>query len=61
MDKQLAIPTHSLTLSCADLKSEELPYIINKLNNIELSDEKLKNLSYHERCNLLPVLEAKHF
>ena len=38
-------------LSCADLRWEELPYIINKLNN--LSDEKLKNVSYQEWCNLL--------
>ena len=51
--KQLGIPTYFLTLSCADLRSEELPYTINKLNTLSLSDEKLKNLSYQERCNLL--------
>ena len=51
-------------MSCADLRWEELPYIINKLNNLGLSDEELKNLSYQERCNLLndnPVLVARHF
>ena len=64
MVKQLGIPTYFLILSYADLRWEELPYIINKLNNLGLSDEKLKNLSYQERCNLLnnnPVLVARHF
>ena len=46
MVKQLGIPTYFLTLSCADLRLEELPYIINKLNNVDFSDEELKKLSY---------------
>ena len=53
MVKQLEIPTYFLTLSYADLKCEELPDIINKLNNLGLSEEELKNLSYQEICNLL--------
>ena len=60
--KQLEIPTYFLALSCADLKWEEIPYIINKLNN--LGDEELKKIGYQERCNLLnnnPVLVARHF
>ena len=64
MVKQLKIPTYFLTLSCADLRWEELPYIINKLNNLSLSDEELRNLNYEGRCNLLnntPVLVARHF
>ena len=64
MVKQLGIPTYFLTLSCADLRWEELPYIINKLNNPGLSEEELKNLSYQGRCNLSsnnPVLVARHF
>ena len=64
MVKQLGIPTYFLTLSYADLRWEELPYIINKLNNLELSDDKLKNLSYQERRNLLnnnPLFVARHF
>ena len=51
-------------MSCADLRWEELSYIIKKLNNLELSEEELKNLSYQERANLLnnnPVLVAWHF
>ena len=62
--KQLGIPTYFLTLSSADLRWEELPYTINKLNNPGLSDEELRNLSYQERCNLSnnnPVLMARHF
>ena len=64
MVKQLGIPTYFLTLSCADLRWEELPQIINKLNNLGLSEDELKKLSYQERCNLLnnnPVLAATHF
>ena len=37
MVKQLGIPTYFLTLSCADLRWKELPYISNKLNNLGLS------------------------
>ena len=51
-------------MSCADLRWEELSYIISKLNNLELIEEELKNLSYQERANLLnnnPVLVARHF
>ena len=64
MVKQLGISTYFVTLSCADLRWEELPYIINKLNNLGLSDKELENLSYQEGCNLLsnnPVLGARHF
>ena len=35
-----------------------------KIKNLELSDEELKNLSYQEQCNLLknnPALVARHF
>ena len=45
MVKQLGIPTYSLTLSCANLGCEELLYIINKLNNLGLSDQELEKLS----------------
>ena len=64
MIKQLGIPTYFLTLPCADLRWEELPYIINKLNNLGFSDEELKILSYQELCNLVnnnPVVVASHF
>ena len=45
MVKQLGIPKYFLILSCADLRCKKHPYIINKLNNLDLSDEELKNLS----------------
>ena len=64
MIKQLGIPTYFLMLLCADLRWEELSYIINKLSNLGLSDEELKNLNYQESYNLLnnnPVLVARHF
>ena len=64
MVKQLGIPTYFSTLSCADLRWEEVPYIINRLNNPGLSEEELKNLSYQERCSLLnnnPVLVVDIF
>ena len=64
MVKQLGIPTYFLTLSCANLRWDELPYVINKLSKLGLSDEELKNLSYQERTKLLnenPVLLARHF
>ena len=64
MVKQLGIPTYFLTLSCPYLRWKELPYIINKLNNLGLNDEELKNSSYQERFNLLnnnPIRVARHF
>ena len=64
MVKQLGIPSFFMTLSCADLRWDELPYIISKLNGLELSDEEIIALPYFERCELLnsnPVLLARHF
>ena len=51
-------------LPCADLRWEELPYIIRKLKKLVFSDEELRNFSYQEGCNRLnnnPVLAPKHF
>ena len=64
MVKQLGLQSYFLTLSCTDVTWKELPYIINRLNNLGLSDEELKNSRYQERCNLVnnnPVLVARHF
>ena len=64
MVKQLGPPTFFLTLSCADLRWNDLVSIISKLKGSEMSDEKLNLLSYEERCRLLnsnPVLVARHF
>ena len=59
MVKQLRISTYFMKLSCTGVRPEEIPHIISKLNNFELSEEELKDLSYQERCNILnnsPVL-----
>ena len=64
MVKQLRVPTYFLTLTCAYLRWDELPYIINKLNNLGLTEEDLNNLSHQGRTELLnsnPVLIARHF
>uniref|UniRef100_A0A7M5V9S6 ATP-dependent DNA helicase n=2 Tax=Clytia hemisphaerica TaxID=252671 RepID=A0A7M5V9S6_9CNID len=64
MVKQLGPPTFFNTLSCADLRWNELISIIYKLKGQNVTDEFIDNLSYHERCELLnsnPVLVARHF
>ena len=58
MVKQLGVPTYFLTLSCADLRWDELPYIINKLNNLGLTEEELKNLSTKHEQNSLIVIQC---
>ena len=61
MVKQLGIPTFFITLSCADLRWNEILAIIRKLNE---ADFDISSLSYHDRYKILnknPVLVAKHF
>ena len=53
-----------LTLSCADLRWNELVEIISKLNSLGLAKENVEALNYFERCNILnsnAVLLARHF
>ena len=64
MVKQLGIPSFFLTLSCADLRWDEFPEIISKLNEKDVSPEEISTMSYFEKCELLnsnPVLLARHF
>ena len=64
MVKQLGTPIFFLTLSYADLQWNELISIICKLNGIDIADEDIDRLSYHERCDTLnknPILVARHF
>ena len=49
MVKQLGTPTFSLTLSCAHLRWNEMISIIYKLNGVDIADEKIPRMSYHER------------
>ena len=64
MVKQLETPTFFLILSCVDLRWNELISIIFKLNRVDILDEEVDEMSYHERCDTLnenPVLVARHF
>ena len=64
--KRLDLPTLNLTLSCADLRWNELVSLVFKIiiNNFNLSEEEVQNLPYQVRCklfNMNPVLAARHF
>ena len=64
MVQQLGIPTWFLTLSCADLRWNELFHILSRIKGQNITDEEIDNLSYNEKCSLLnlnPVIVAKHF
>ena len=64
MVKQLGLPTVFMTLSCADLRWNELVSIMSKLNGLNLSEDDIKNLDYFKRCEILnnnPVLLSRHF
>ena len=61
MVKQKGLPTYFLTLSCADLRWDELLHIIAKLNGIDIKETEI---NYFRKCELLnknPVLTARHF
>ena len=63
MVKQLGTPKFFLTLSCADLRWNEVISIIFKLTRVDISDEKVDEMSYYERCDTLnknPVLVTRH-
>ena len=60
----IRLPNLFLTLSCADLRWNELVEIISKLNSLGLTKENVEGLNYFERCNILnsnAVLLARHF
>ena len=64
MVKQLGCPIFFLTLSCADLRWNELVEIISKLNSLAPTKENVGGLNYFEKCNILnanAVLLARHF
>ena len=64
MVKQLGAPSFFLTLSCADLRWSELPHIISKLYNMNLTENEINDMSYADRCkylNMNPVFVARHF
>ena len=64
MVRQLGVSSFFLTLSCVDLRWDELVSIISKLNFSDLNPADVSNLSYYNRCDILnsnPVLVARHF
>ena len=61
MVKQLNLPTFFLSLSCADLRWDELILIIARLNQIDIQETEI---DYFRKCEILnqnPVLTARHF
>ena len=58
MVKQLGVPTIFMTLSSADLKWNELVYIINKLHKLDMPEDDIGNLTYHDRCRLLNSISS---
>jgi len=58
MVKQLGLPTFFMTLSCADLRWNELVEIITKLQGNDISEEDYQRT---EILNSNPVLLARHF
>ena len=64
MVKQLGSPSFFLTLSCADLRWNELVTIIHRLKGRNISEKEINSMTYQDRCKLLnsnPVLLARHF
>ena len=62
--KQLGLPTYFMTLSCADLRWNELVDIIQKLKGEEMTKEEIEDMNYMERTATLqsnPVFLARHF
>ena len=53
MVKQLDFPTFFLTLSCADLRWNDLIEIITKFKNMNLSEEQISSPDYFQRCKIL--------
>ena len=46
--KQFGLPTFCLTLSCTDLRWNELVSIISKLDSASLNEEDIQKMSYQE-------------
>ena len=64
MVKQLVLPTFFMTLSCAELRWNELISIIYTLKGETLQEEEINRLDYFKRysyLNLNPVVLARHF
>ena len=63
-DQTAGVQTFFLTLSCADLKWNDMFYVIFKVNGINISEDEIIGMSYSDRYKLLkrnPVIVARHF
>ena len=64
MLKQLRLPAFFMTLSCADLRWDELISKLASLRGENLQDEDIQNMDFFTRCsylNLNPNLLARQF
>ena len=64
MVKQLGCPSFFLTLSCADLRWNDLVEVILKTRNLKMTAEEIKAMDYFKRCKFLndnPVTVLRHF
>ena len=64
MVKQLGCPSFFLTLSCADLKWNDLVEVILKSRNLQMAAEEIAGMDYFTRCKFLndnPVTVVRHF
>ena len=64
MIKQLGPPSWWMTLSCADLRWNEIYNILSKLKGRQMTDDEIAAMSYDEKCKMLTsnaVFVAKHF
>jgi len=64
MVKNLGVPSWFLTLSCADLRWQDLYHIFAKIYVHQMTDDRIDNLSYVQKCsmlNLSPAIVARTF
>ena len=62
--KQLGCPSFFLTLSCADLKWNDLVEVILKSRNLQMAAVEIASMDYFTRCKFLndnPVTVVRHF
>ena len=64
MVKQLRCPSFFFTLSCADLKWNDVVEVILKSRNLQMAAEEIAGRDYFTRCKFLndnPVTVVRHF
>lgn len=46
--KQLGLPSYFLTVSCTDLRWNELIFILSRLKGVDIIEEEVENVPYFE-------------